>query len=108
METISRATIRLLMPNELILFLKKHKALSQYIDEVWAYYNNSVSHHYTIAEKIEMLKKRLTNGNSQISAFYWNDSVKGHNYWIKLYNLYEKERTCELTKKRCCQLVNLL
>lgn len=52
METISRATIGLLMPNELILFLKKNKALKQYIDEMWIWFNKSLTHQ-SIEEKLE-------------------------------------------------------
>lgn len=92
METISRATIRLLMPNELILFLKKHKALKQYIDEMWIWFNKSLTHQ-SIEEKLEMLKKDLSKKNNPIGIFYWDDSAKGYFYWLDLCRLYRKENT---------------
>ena len=91
METISRATIRLLMPNELILFLKKHKALSQYIDEVWKYFNNDLANMYSIKGRMNILEACSSKKDHHFVLFHWGKTTKGEKYWINFYYLYEKE-----------------
>lgn len=83
MEKISKATIRLWMPNKLIKFLKKNGALTSFIDETQkgkGYCRNRV-----------LLKTSLLSKDPIDSAIWWYDTKKGYNYWSNLNNKYVEE-----------------
>ena len=83
MEKISKATIRLWMPNKLIKFLKKNGALTSFIDEIqkenWHYRNS------------DLLKTSLLNKDPINWAFCWSSTKKGFEYWEKLNYKYMEE-----------------
>ena len=80
MEKISKATIRLWMPNKLIKFLKKNGALTSFIDETWKMRLSQVA-----------LKNALIYKEPIAGTIDWYESEKGLTYWSKLNNKYVEE-----------------
>ena len=80
MEKVSKATIRLWMPNKLIKFLKKNGALTSFIDETWK--RNEYN---------PRLKEFLSYNNAIGWVFRWSCTKKGGEYWSNLNNKYVEE-----------------
>lgn len=81
MEKLSKATIRLWMPNKLIKFLKKNGALTLFINEVRREYDrNDLG-----------LKMALLCTEPICSTFVWCDTKQGLKYWSNLNNKYVEE-----------------